>query len=55
MIVIASAVFGVLLGILTAKRRDGNRKDMAQYGAVYGILFTLIGLIVTVVIDRALL
>ena len=52
MIVIVSALVGVILGITTAKRRDGNRLDMAQYGAGYGIAFALIGVFLTLLIER---
>jgi hypothetical protein len=54
MIVIAFAVFGVLLGILTARRNRGNRKDMAQYAAGFGIAFGLLGMIVAIVVERLL-
>ena len=52
MIVLASALLGVLLGVSTARQRKGNRLDMAQYGAGYGIAFTLLGLLVTIVLER---
>ncbi|MCR8825542.1 hypothetical protein [Pseudosulfitobacter koreensis] len=54
MIVIACFLIGAVIGGLTARRRKGNRKDIAQYAAGYGIAFCLVGLIVTVLIDRAL-
>lgn len=47
MIVIASMILGALFGALKAKRRGGNRLDMAQYGGVYMIIFTIIGVFVT--------
>lgn len=52
MIVLGSAVLGILLGVLTAKKRGGAKLDMAQYGAAFGIAFALAGLIVTIVIHR---
>ncbi len=52
MIVIAAAIIGIVLGVLSAKRRDGNRLDMAQYGAGYGIAFAIIGLFVTLLVER---
>ncbi|MBT8413829.1 MAG: hypothetical protein KJO30_05805 [Boseongicola sp.] len=52
MIILASAIFGVLLGVSNARKRKGNRLDMAQYGAGYGIAFMLLGILVTVVIER---
>lgn len=54
MIVLAFGLFGALFGGLTARRRQGNRLDIAQYAAVYAIAFALIGVILTVIIDRNL-
>ena len=52
MIVLFGAVGGALLGARTAHKRDGNRLDMAQYAAGFGIAGTLLGLIVSIVIER---
>jgi len=52
MIVIASAILGAIIGTLTAKRRKGSRADMWQYGTVYAIAFALIGLILTIAIEK---
>ena len=52
MIVIAAAVFGALIGGLTARKRGGNRLDIAQYAAGFSIFWSIVGLIATVVIDR---
>lgn len=52
MIIISAALFGILLGVRTARQRGGRPIDQWHYGAAYGILFALIGLIVTVVISR---
>ena len=46
------AALGVLIGIFAAKRRKGKMLDMAQYGAVFGILFAIIALIINIVILR---
>ena len=54
MIVIAGAIGGALLGGLTAKRRGGNRPDIAQYAAGYAIAFGLIGLFLTIFLERML-
>ncbi len=54
MIVIAGLVSGVLLGAITAKRRGGRGADMAQYAAGFGILFALIGLFLTILLERVL-
>ena len=52
MIIPISALIGMLLGGLSAKRRGGNRKDIAQYAVSYGIAFALLGLFITLVIVR---
>ncbi|MEM9425497.1 MAG: apolipoprotein acyltransferase [Pseudomonadota bacterium] len=52
MIVLASGLFGVFQGYRTAKKRNGNRLDMAQYAAGYGIAFTLLGILLTLLIER---
>ena len=35
---------GAFWGARLAKKRGGNRSDMAQYGVAYGIVFGLVGL-----------
>lgn len=54
MIVIAAAILGAIIGGLTARKRDGNKLDIAQYAAGYALAFVVVGLIATVVIDRVL-
>jgi hypothetical protein len=54
MIVIAAALLGALIGGLTARKRGGNRLDIAQYAAGYAMAFIVVGLIATVIIDRVL-
>ena len=48
-------LIGATIGGMTAKRRKGRTADIAQYAAVYGILFTLIGLLLTILIERVLM
>ncbi|MGY9049969.1 hypothetical protein P775_18985 [Puniceibacterium antarcticum] len=55
MIVIAAALLGALTGGFKARNRKGNAADIAQYAAGFGIFFALIGLIVTVALDKILL
>ncbi len=55
MIVIIGLVAGIILGVLSAKKRGGNRLDMLQYAAVYSIIFMLIGFLLTIIIHRAAL
>ena len=52
MIPIVSAFIGVVLGVLAARRRNGNRLDVAQYAAGYGIAFALLGVFLGIVIER---
>lgn len=54
MIVIAGLIGGAAWGALHARKRGGNRKDMAQYAAVYGIIFGLLGLFATIALERML-
>lgn len=52
MIVIAGGVLGALWGAFLAKRRKGSGWDMAQYAAGFGIAFMLLGMFVTILIER---
>lgn len=42
---------GALLGAFTAYRRKGNGADMAQYGAVFGVIGFVLGVIVTIILQ----
>ena len=55
MFVIGGLMIGALSGGLTARRRGGKPADIAQWAAVWAILFGLLGLFLTVVLDRLLL
>jgi len=50
---LAGAILGILFGIWRAKKAGGNALDMAQYAAVYAMLFGLVGVIVTVILVRS--
>ena len=50
-----SGLFGAILGAAIARKRRGKGLDMAQYAACYGILFALIGLILTIIVDRTVI
>ena len=54
MIVLAGLALGALMGGNLARKRGGNRLDIAQYAAGFAIAFALLGLFVTIFIDRAL-
>ena len=53
MIYLPMGLLGILIGAFTAKRRKGSLLDILQYAAGYGIAFALMGLIFTIVLDRA--
>ncbi|MBV7379390.1 hypothetical protein [Maritimibacter dapengensis] len=52
MIILAFALVGAVIGGITAKRRGGQRLDIAQYAAGYGMAFAIVGLFVTVFLSR---
>lgn len=52
MIVIAGLVIGAAIGARTALKRGGRKLDALQYGAAYGIMFALFGLVLTIIIGR---
>jgi hypothetical protein len=52
MFVFGGMLLGAILGGMTAKRRGGRPLDIAQYAAGYGILFSVIGVAVTVALNR---
>lgn len=55
MIILAGLIIGVVWGVLHVRKRGGSGFDMAQYGAVWGIIGALLGFAVTIGIDRLLL
>jgi len=50
---IIGLIFGALLGAVVAKRKGGNRLDMAQYAGGFAILFGLVGLFLAIYLARA--
>lgn len=54
MIVLAGLAFGALMGVRMARARGGNRLDMVQYGAVFGIIGAILGLFLTIGLERIL-
>jgi hypothetical protein len=52
MIVIAGVIIGVLWGALLARRRKGRGFDIAQYAVGFGIAFGLLGMVLTVILER---
>ncbi len=55
MIVIGGFILGAVVGALTARQRGGKPADMAQYAAGFGIAFCLLGLFLTILLERMLL
>jgi hypothetical protein len=55
MFVIGGLVLGAITGGFTARRRGGKAADIAQYAAGFGIAFGLLGLFLTLFLDRLLL
>ncbi len=53
MIVLASVAVGAILGGYQAMRREGNAKDIAQYAAVYAMVFGVLAVFVAIFIERA--
>ena len=53
MFVLAGTIIGAIIGATVAIRRKGRKPDILHYATGYGILFTLIGLFVTIFIHRA--
>ncbi|WP_375281663.1 hypothetical protein [Pseudooctadecabacter sp.] len=45
-------VIGALLGAFRAKQRGGKAADMAQWGAVFAMIFGVIGLFIAIIITR---
>lgn len=52
MIVILGALLGAVTGALIARKRNGNRADILQYGFVFCMAFAVAGLFLTLIIHR---
>ncbi len=53
MIILVAVLAGAAIGAMRARSLRGNGLDMAQYAAAHAIAFALVGLIVTLIIERA--
>ena len=51
--VLIVAALGALVGVIAARRRGGNGKDVLQYAAVFAIIFALGGLLLSILYTRA--
>ena len=54
MITIAGALLGGIWGAVLAKRRGGNRLDIAQYAGVLAMIGGVLGLFITIFIARSM-
>lgn len=54
MIVILGCILGAVYGGRNAQKRGGNRMDIAQYAAVGGIIGGLLGLFLTIGLEKIL-
>lgn len=54
MIVLAAIITGALLGWRRAAALGGDRRDRAQYAAGYAMALAVVGLLLTVILDRML-
>lgn len=52
MIIIAAILLGAALGAYRAKTRKGTAADMVQFAIAHAIAFGILGLIITIVIER---
>ncbi|WP_425080487.1 hypothetical protein [Ruegeria arenilitoris] len=51
-VILGMAILGAILGVMTARKRNGTGADMAQYAAGYGIAFALVGLVLSLILIR---
>ncbi len=53
MAIVVSAILGALYGAYAARRRGGaSGRDIAQYAATHALIFTIIGVFVSVILTR---
>lgn len=52
MIVLAGLLAGAVTGAALARKRGGKALDQLQYAAGYGIAFCILGLFLTIFIER---
>lgn len=52
MITFSGLILGILFGIWRARRLNGDRGDMVQYAAVFGLIFMVAGVILSVAVLR---
>lgn len=52
MIIIAGMLIGAISGVIYVRRRNGRGFDIAQYAAVWAIIGTILGVILTIGVER---
>ncbi len=52
MIWTAALLLGAVCGAVTALRRGGRKLDALQYAAAFAVAFGLVGLVISVFLDR---
>ena len=52
MILPIAFIIGAVYGTLKAKRQNGNKFDMLHYGTAYGIVFVLLTLLFSIILQR---
>ena len=52
MIILAGAIFGAIWGAHLARKRKGSAADIVQYAIGFAIAFGILGLFLTLLIDR---
>lgn len=53
MIVLAGLTLGAAFGAISARRKGGKPADIMQWAAGYGIAFALLGLFLTILIEKS--
>ena len=54
MIIIAGFLIGAIWGTIYVRRRQGAGFDIAQYAGVWGMIGAILGVVVTIGLDRML-
>lgn len=52
MTILIATFIGAALGGITARRKNGNLFDIAQYAAIFALLFTLTALFYLIISNR---
>lgn len=52
MIVLAGLILGAAFGATSARKKGGKTADALQWAAAYGIAFSMLGLFVTIFLEK---